>query len=81
MADRHVDADVGPQRVMPTSFFVLARFWLRVDGVLFRIFDTRLYHSFSSSPPLIVRETSGWEAPYKTIKAVRFRSIKGWRGL
>lgn len=55
---------------MPTSFFVLARFSLRVDGVLFRIFDTRLYHSFSSDPPLIVRETGGWEAPYKAIKAV-----------
>ena len=65
---------------MPTSFFVLARFWLRVDGVLFRIFDTRFYHSFLSSPPLIVRETSGWEAPYKTIKSVRFVFITGTGG-
>ncbi|KAF8318260.1 type 2A phosphatase activator TIP41 [Clavulina sp. PMI_390] len=55
-------------RVMPTSFFALARFSLRVDGVLFRIHDTRIYHSFASNPPLIVRETSGWEASYKTIK-------------
>ncbi|KAI4885539.1 hypothetical protein NFI96_022480, partial [Prochilodus magdalenae] len=31
-------------RVMPTSFFVLLRFFLRVDGVLIRINDTRLYH-------------------------------------
>lgn len=32
------------QRVMPTSFFVLLRFFLRVDGVMIRINDTRLYH-------------------------------------
>uniref|UniRef100_A0A8C7PXD6 TIP41-like protein n=1 Tax=Oncorhynchus mykiss TaxID=8022 RepID=A0A8C7PXD6_ONCMY len=31
-------------RVMPTSFFLLLRFFLRVDGVLIRINDTRLYH-------------------------------------
>ncbi|XP_077360333.1 TIP41-like protein [Festucalex cinctus] len=31
-------------RVMPTSFFTLLRFFLRVDGVLIRINDTRLYH-------------------------------------
>ncbi|KAG9351548.1 hypothetical protein JZ751_022799 [Albula glossodonta] len=34
-------------RVMPTSFFVLLRFFLRVDGVLIRINDTRLYHEAS----------------------------------
>ncbi|KAM9776519.1 TIP41-like protein isoform X1 [Syngnathus typhle] len=31
-------------RVMPTSFFTLLRFFLRVDGVLIRLNDTRLYH-------------------------------------
>ncbi|RXW25420.1 hypothetical protein EST38_g438 [Candolleomyces aberdarensis] len=55
-------------RVMPGCLFILARFTLRVDNVLFRQFDTRIYHSFSSSPPLIVRETSGWEAPYDRVK-------------
>lgn len=35
------------QRVMPTSFFLLLRFFLRVDGVLIRINDTRLYHEAS----------------------------------
>jgi type 2A phosphatase activator TIP41 len=55
---------------MPTSFFVLARFSLRVDGVLFRLFDTRIYHSFASSPSLVVRETSGWECKYDVVKSV-----------
>ncbi|XP_040265388.1 TIP41-like protein [Bufo bufo] len=31
-------------RVMPSSFFILLRFFLRVDGVLIRMSDTRLYH-------------------------------------
>ncbi|KAJ7682356.1 type 2A phosphatase activator TIP41 [Mycena polygramma] len=55
-------------RVMPTCLFILARFTLRVDNVLFRTHDTRVYHSFASTPPLVVRETSGWEAPYDRVK-------------
>jgi type 2A phosphatase activator TIP41 len=47
---------------MPTSLFILSRFTLRVDNVLFRTQDTRLYHSLASKPPLMVREISGWEA-------------------
>jgi len=33
-----------PQRVMATGFFILMRFFLRVDGVLVRLNDTRVYH-------------------------------------
>ncbi|OBZ70190.1 Ribosome biogenesis regulatory [Grifola frondosa] len=55
-------------RVMPTCIFILARFTLRVDNVLFRNYDTRIYHPFASSPPLFVREMSGWEAPYDRVK-------------
>ncbi|KAF8622075.1 hypothetical protein AX15_007220 [Amanita polypyramis BW_CC] len=54
-------------RVMPTCIFILSRFTLRVDHVLFRTFDTRIYHSFQSRPPLIVKETRGWEAPYEPV--------------
>lgn len=55
---------------MPTCLFILQRFTLRVDNVLFRNYDTRIYHSFASNPPLVVRETSGWEAPYERVKRV-----------
>ena len=60
---------------MPTCIFILSRFILRVDNVLFRTYDTRIYHSFSSSPPLLVRECSGWEAPYDRVKRVRGMSF------
>ena len=55
---------------MPGCVFLLSRFTLRVDHVLFRLFDTRIYHSFSSSPPLVVKEVIGLEAPYDEVKRV-----------
>lgn len=55
-------------RVMPHAFFVLARLFVRVDAVVFRIFDTRVFHSFGSNE--VVRESSGMEAPYETVKSV-----------
>lgn len=56
--------------MMPTCIFILSRFTLRVDNVLFRAHDTRIYHSFASAPPLVIRETRGWEAPYERVKRV-----------
>lgn len=53
---------------MPTCIFILSRFTLRVDDVLFRTHDTRMYHSLSSTPPSVIRQTSGWEAPYDRVK-------------
>ena len=38
------------QRVMASGFFVLLRFFLRVDGVLVRMNDTRFYHQAGFSP-------------------------------
>ncbi|SNX82696.1 related to TIP41 - negatively regulates the TOR signaling pathway [Melanopsichium pennsylvanicum] len=37
-------------RVMPSGFLVLQRFFLRVDDVIFRVFDTRLYCQFAPPP-------------------------------
>ena len=53
---------------MPHSFFILSRLFLRVDNVLFRIHDVRIYHAFGSGE--IVREVSGMEAEYADVKAV-----------
>lgn len=51
-------------RVMPTFFFILARFFLRVDGVLVRINDTRYFHRFGTD--LIIRESVTREGYYAT---------------
>jgi len=46
-------------RVMPSGWYVLMRFWLRVDGVLMRVRDTRFYCPFDcppEAPPTLLRE-------------------------
>ncbi|WVQ79908.1 hypothetical protein IAT38_002008 [Cryptococcus sp. DSM 104549] len=53
-------------RVMPHSFFILARLFVRVDNVLFRMYDVRIYHAFGSDE--VIREVSGMEAGYEEIK-------------
>lgn len=55
-------------RVMPTSFFVLMRFFLRVDGVLIRVNDTRLYHEAGKS--FMLREFSMRESRMEELKGV-----------
>jgi len=47
-------------RVMPSSMYLLARYYLRVDGVLARINDTRIYHDLSSK--YMLREYTNREA-------------------
>eukprot|EP01111_Echinosteliopsis_oligospora_P019435 TRINITY_DN941_c0_g1_i1.p1 TRINITY_DN941_c0_g1~~TRINITY_DN941_c0_g1_i1.p1 ORF type:complete len:262 (+),score=61.46 TRINITY_DN941_c0_g1_i1:45-830(+) len=53
-------------RVMPSLFFVLLRFWLRVDHVIFRVYDTRIYHEFGKN--YFIREVQIKEHPYDDIK-------------
>ena len=35
-------------RVMDNCFYILLRYYLRVDGVRVRVFDTRIFHEFGS---------------------------------
>lgn len=41
-------------RVMKDCFYILLRYYLRVDEVLVRIYDTRIYHEFGTNH--IIRE-------------------------
>ncbi len=54
-------------RVMPSCFFALQRLFIRVDDVMFRVFDTRLYHEFGK--PFVVRETQRRESTYAGLGA------------
>jgi type 2A phosphatase activator TIP41 len=61
-------ADISTKsRVMNTFWFCLVRFWLRVDGVLFRVIDHRLYHEFGSN--IIIREQSVKEGSWDEVHA------------
>ncbi|KAJ3303140.1 hypothetical protein HDV03_004128 [Kappamyces sp. JEL0829] len=52
-------------RVMPTCFLILQRFFLRVDKVLIRTIDTRLYHDFTSD--VLIREYLEKEMPFDAV--------------
>ncbi|KAH1187628.1 hypothetical protein KIL84_020377 [Mauremys mutica] len=56
------------KRVMPSSFFVLLRFFLRVDGVLIRMNDTRLYHE--ADKPYMLREYTSKESKISSLTHV-----------
>lgn len=59
---------------MPSCFLILQRFFLRVDDVLFRINDTRVYHEFGT--PYVVREYTSKEQNYNSIKKVKKKKKK-----
>ncbi|XP_022909225.1 TIP41-like protein [Onthophagus taurus] len=52
-------------RVMPSSFFVLLRYFLRVDNVMVRVNDTRLFHEFSTN--YILREYTNRESGFQEL--------------
>lgn len=54
-------------RVMPTCIFALSRFFLRVDGVIFRMFDVRFFVDLETSQ--ITREIKAKEMKYDLLKS------------
>ncbi|KAK9805140.1 hypothetical protein WJX72_001527 [[Myrmecia] bisecta] len=58
-------------RVMPTCWFVLLRFWLRVDKVLVRLRETRIFCDFKAPPAtaLVTREIRHCEGTFEELKA------------
>ncbi|GJQ81204.1 hypothetical protein Trydic_g23372 [Trypoxylus dichotomus] len=52
-------------RVMPSSFFVLLRYFLRVDNVMVRVNDTRLFHDFNTN--YVLREYTNRESGFREL--------------
>uniref|UniRef100_A0A0D9ZDH4 TIP41-like protein n=1 Tax=Oryza glumipatula TaxID=40148 RepID=A0A0D9ZDH4_9ORYZ len=76
LADNGISFLTVRVRVMPTGWFLLLRFWLRVDGVLMRLRDTRVYCSFGSdeSKPVVLRECCWREATFASLSAKGYPS-------
>ncbi|XP_034952052.1 TIP41-like protein [Chelonus insularis] len=53
-------------RVMPESLFILLRYFLRIDNVMLRVNDTRIYHEFQKN--YLLREYTSREASIKDIR-------------
>jgi len=54
-------------RVMKDCFFLLLRSYTRVDHVMVRILDTRMFHQFGSN--VIIRDFLHKESTYKYLKS------------
>ncbi|VDI22304.1 type 2A phosphatase activator TIP41 [Mytilus galloprovincialis] len=53
-------------RIMPSSFFILLRLFMRVDGVMIRVNETRIYHEIDQD--YILREYSSRDNQIKDLK-------------
>lgn len=76
LADNGVSLLTVKVRVMPSGWFLLLRYWLRVDGVLMRLRDTRMYCAFNdlNATPVILRESCWREATFQSLSAKGFPS-------
>jgi len=60
-------------RVMPLCWFVLSRFFLRVDGVVVRIRENRLFHKFGQD---VVELNVTWkECPTSSLPITSLRDV------
>ncbi|XP_022089894.1 TIP41-like protein [Acanthaster planci] len=66
LADNGCASLIVKMRVMQSCFFILLRFFLRVDDVLIRINDTRIYHEAGAS--YILREFTSREKSISDLK-------------
>ncbi|KAK6916369.1 TIP41-like protein [Dillenia turbinata] len=75
LADNGVSLLTVKVRVMPSSWFLLLRFWLRVDGVLMRLRDTRMHCIFKDrGSPTVLRESCWREATFQAMSAKGYPS-------
>ncbi|RKP04874.1 TIP41-like family-domain-containing protein, partial [Thamnocephalis sphaerospora] len=65
LADNGTALLTAKVRVMPTGFFILQRLFMRVDGVLLRMNETRVYHAFGTDH--VLREYTCREDRYQTV--------------
>jgi hypothetical protein len=55
-------------RVMPARLLLLSRFFLRLDDVIFRVRDTRIYVEFETGQ--VIRDYTSMEGVYSRLKEV-----------
>ncbi|OUM67602.1 hypothetical protein PIROE2DRAFT_39870, partial [Piromyces sp. E2] len=70
LADNGIATLDAKVRVMPTGAFVLLRFFLRIENVLFRVNETRVYLEFDKG--YMLSEYFSRELPHEDIKKVSF---------
>lgn len=61
---------------MPSGFFILLRYFLRIDNVMIRINDTRFHYEIEND--YILKEYTSKEAKVEALKHVSFRKKNVW---
>ena len=56
-------------RVMPSCWYILQRFFLRIDGHIVRIRDVRILCDLSTKEPTLRREISHMEGSFDELSA------------
>ena len=69
MADNGITMLSCKIRVMSERLLLLVRFFMRLDGVMFRLRDTRVYVEFGTGE--IIREYTAREEQYEAVREVR----------
>lgn len=69
MADNGITMYSCKVRVMPARLLLLCRFFMRLDNVLLRIRDTRVYVDFGTGE--VIREYIAKEEKYEVVRQVR----------
>ena len=69
MADNGITMYSCKIRVMPERLLLLCRFFMRLDNVLLRIRDTRVYVDFGTGE--VIREYTAKEEKYEVVRQVR----------
>lgn len=77
MADNGITLLSCKIRVMPARLLLLCRFFMRLDNVLLRIRDTRVYVDFESGE--VIREYVAKEETYEAVRQVRSILRRGLR--
>ena len=72
MADNGITMLSCKVRVMPERMLLLCRFFMRLDNVVVRVRDTRLYIDFSKRE--VIREYQAKEEKYETVRQVSEKS-------
>lgn len=68
LADNGISLLSAKVRVMPGRLLLLQRFFMRLDDVLFRIRDTRVYVEFATGE--VIREYQAREGTYENVRKV-----------
>ncbi len=76
MADNGITVFSCKIRVMPARLLLLCRFFMRLDNVLIRVRDTRIYVDFASRE--VIRHYVAKEEKYEVVRQVNLTQTEGF---